>query len=58
MPYDELKTACHKAFLMPENLTVEKTHKYGAYNTGNRTMLSSPVSMRRQIGVIIGQLKK
>ena len=46
MPYDELKTACHKAFLMPENLAVEKTHKYWAYNTGNRTMLSSPVSMR------------
>ena len=36
MPYDELKTACHKAFLMPENLAVEKTHKYWAYNTGNK----------------------
>ena len=42
MPYDELKTACHKAFLVPENQAVEKTHKYWAYNTGNRTTLSNP----------------
>ena len=54
MPYDELKTACHKAFLMPENLAVEKMHKYWAYNTGNRTMLSSPVSMRFPCGCDAG----
>lgn len=27
MPYDELKEACYKAFLLPKNQAVEKAHK-------------------------------